>query len=91
MRAAYDKYQDDGFVVLSVSIQEGYPAVENFIAQYGLEYPFLMDTDGRISSSYNVLSTPTTYFIDQDGVIINILPGVLTEQWVDANMATIEG
>ncbi len=91
MRAAYDKYQDDGFVVLSVSIQENNAAVENFIAQYGLLYPFLMDTDGKISRSYNVLSTPTTYFVDPTGVITNILPGVVSERWIDANMASLEG
>jgi peroxiredoxin len=88
---AYDKYQDEKFVVLSVSVQEDNAAIENFIARYGLEYPFLLDSDGNISSSYKVFSTPTTYFVDPDGVIIDILPGLMSEQWLDRNMASIEG
>jgi len=66
-------------------------AVDTFIAQYGLEYPFLLDSDGSISRNYNVFSTPTTYFVNPDGVITSILPGVMSEQWIDVNMASIEG
>lgn len=89
---AYDKYQDDGFVVLSVSVQESNTAVDDFIAQYGLEYRFLLDTDGSVSNSYNVFSTPTTYFINVDGVIASIfLPGIVSEGWIDANMTDVRG
>ncbi len=50
-----------------------------------------MDVDGSISSNYSVFSTPTTYFVNPDGVITDILPGLMSEQWLDANMASIEG
>ncbi len=52
-----------------MSVQESNKAVENFIAQYGLTYPFLLDTNGDASLSYNVYTTPTTYFVNPDGVI----------------------
>lgn len=91
LRAAYNKHQEHGFVVLSVSIQESNTAVDDFIAQYGLEYPFLLDTDGNVSQHYNIYTTPTTYFINPEGVITDILPGIISEQWVDANMASLEG
>lgn len=78
-------------MVLSVSIQEDNAAVDTFIAQYGLEYPFLLDRDGSISTNYSVYSTPTTYFVNREGVITDILPGLMSEQWIDRNMASIEG
>lgn len=90
MRTAYETYQDDGFVVLSVSIQEDDAAVADFIARYGLTYPFLMDRDGRISRDYRVVSTPTTYFIGPDGVITSVLPGVVGEGWLEQNIAAVE-
>ncbi|RME00954.1 MAG: TlpA family protein disulfide reductase [Bacteroidetes bacterium] len=72
---------------MSVSIQESNTAVEGFIAKYGLTYPFLLDTTGDASRSYNVYTTPTTYFINPDGVITDMLPGVMRQQWIDQQMA----
>ncbi|MDE0805677.1 MAG: TlpA disulfide reductase family protein, partial [Acidimicrobiales bacterium] len=63
MRAAYEKYRDEGFEVLSVSVREDDAAVEGFVERYGLEYPFLLDRDGSVSLDYEVTSTPTTYFV----------------------------
>jgi len=63
LRAAYDTYQDQGFELLSVSVQEGDAEVADFIGRYDLTYPFLMDRTGEIASTYAVTTTPTTYFI----------------------------
>jgi peroxiredoxin len=91
LRAAYSQFQNDGFVVLSVSIQEDETAVADFISRHDLSYPFVMDTDGNISQNYSIYTTPTTYFVNPDGVIINILPGMMTQQWITANLEAVEG
>ena len=91
MREAYNTYQADGFVVLVVSIQESNTAVEDFKAAHRLDNTFLMDSDGTISQNYNIYTTPTTYFINPDGLITDVLPGILTEQWIATNMAILEG
>ena len=74
-----------------MSVQENETAVSDFITHYDLSYPFLMDTDGRISRQYSVFSTPTTYFINPDGVITSILPGLMTQQWIAANLEASKG
>lgn len=65
--------------------------INDFIARYGLDYPFLKDEDGRLSRNYNVFSTPTTYFINPEGVVVDVLPGVMSQQWIDRHMAALEG
>ncbi|HID52209.1 MAG TPA: TlpA family protein disulfide reductase [Anaerolineae bacterium] len=65
--------------------------INDFIARYGLEYPFLKDEDGSLSRNYNVFSTPTTYFINPDGIVADVLPGVMSQQWIDRNMAALKG
>lgn len=86
MRAAYDKYQDQGFEVLSVSVQEGDAEVLGFIDRHDLAYPFLMDRTGDIASTYDVTSTPTTYFIAPDGSIADTLAGIVTKSWLETNI-----
>ncbi len=86
MRAAYEKYQDQGFEVLSVSVQELDPPVTEFIARYGLTYPFLMDRTGEVSVRYGVSTTPTTYFVDPDGKIVDSRAGVVSADWLETNI-----
>jgi len=86
LRAAYENYRDQGFEVLSVSIQEGDPEVARFIDRYGLSYPMLMDRTGQVSNSYRIASTPTTYFIAPDGTIVDTLAGVVSQRWLEQNI-----
>lgn len=72
--------------MLSVSVQEGEPEVSQFIARYGLTYPFLMDVTGDVSVDYGVTTTPTTYFISPDGTIVDTLAGVVSAAWLENNI-----
>lgn len=84
---AYDTHKAHGFEVLSVSIGESDDAVAGFVARYGLDYQFLMDRTGDISTTYEVSTTPTTFFIAPDGTIVDKLAGVVTEGWLEENIA----
>lgn len=91
LRAAYDTHNPHGLEVLSVSIQETTAEVDAFIARHGLDYPFLMDRTGEISTLYRVSSTPTTYFIAPDGTIVDQTSGVVTADWVERNALNYVG
>ena len=86
MRAAYDTHRAHGFEVLSVSIQEADSAVDDFVAKYGLDYQFLMDRTGQISTTYEVSTTPTTFFIAPDGTIADTTRGVVSQAWLEGNI-----
>jgi peroxiredoxin len=86
LRAAYDIHKAHGFEVLSVSVREAVAAVDGFVARHGLEYRFLMDRTGEISTTYEVATTTTTYFIAPDGTIADSIAGVVTKGWLDGNI-----
>lgn len=86
LRAAYDTHRAHGFEVLSVSIQEADSAVDDFVAKYGLDYQFLMDRTGQISTTYEVSTTPTTFFIAPDGTIADSTTGVVSQTWLEGNI-----
>ena len=72
--------------MLSVSIQEGDAEVAGFVDRYGLTYPFLMDRTGQMVTTYEISSTPTTYFIAPDGTISDRLAGVVSQDWLEENL-----
>lgn len=86
MRAAHEKYRDQGFEVLSVSIQESDAVVDDFIAKYDLGYRFVMDRTGRTASEYEIASTPTTFFVRPDGTIVDSIAGVVSSAWLERNL-----
>ena len=70
-----------------MSLQEGEAEVAAFIDRYGLTYPFLMDRSGQMVTAYDISSTPTTYFIAPDGTISGRLAGVVSQAWLEKNLA----
>src|SRR3990172_6161736 len=56
-------------VVLAVDYEEPEALVMDFIRQFSLTFPVLMDRDGSVRLQYGVTGLPTTFFIDRDGVI----------------------
>jgi thiol-disulfide isomerase/thioredoxin len=68
-QAAYDRYQDSGFVVLAVDIMDRKASVVDYVREAGLTFPVLLDARGEASTQYRVRGLPTSFFIDQNGVI----------------------
>lgn len=66
--------------VLTINMQEERGKVINFLFTKGYTFPALLDPKREVSSSYLVRSIPTTYFIDENGVIINKITRILTYQ-----------
>jgi DsbE subfamily thiol:disulfide oxidoreductase len=44
--------------------------VSHFAQKYGISYPILLDKDGKVNEKYKVAAIPTTYVIDENGMII---------------------
>lgn len=86
MRAAHENYRNQGFEVLSVSVQESDAVVDDFIAKYGLGYRFVMDRTGQVASEYEISSTPTTFFVRPDGTIADSVAGVVSGGWLEQNL-----
>ncbi len=80
MEKLWQKYRDQGFVVLAVSSDEGSPArVETFVRKFDLSFPVLLDPDGEIGALYNVSSLPATFLIDRQGRVVSRVTG--SEDW----------
>ncbi|NSL51067.1 redoxin domain-containing protein [Calidifontibacillus erzurumensis] len=50
----------------------------NFIQELGLTFPILLDEEGKVTKTYQVVALPTTYFIDSKGIIEDKFTGTLS-------------
>ncbi|WP_420641431.1 TlpA family protein disulfide reductase [Candidatus Leptofilum sp.] len=64
---------------LGINQGEDWPTITEFGNEYNVSYPLLIDPENRVTRLYEVNSLPTTIFIDQNGVVREVIIGILSE------------
>jgi thiol-disulfide isomerase/thioredoxin len=73
---------------LEVDLEENAPAVRAFFDQLQLTHLSpLVDTDGAILRRWGVVSLPTTFFVDGDGIVRVVEIGPLTQEQLRSDLA----
>ena len=72
------KNQYPDFVMIGIDQEEDADLVRTFLEGRGIDYQILLDYNGKVSGSYKVFMLPTTFFIDQDGMIRFRHYGIMT-------------
>ncbi len=77
IQRVYKEYQADGLVVIAINAtdQDELASVQSFIADRQLTFPILLDKDGEVSRLYNLHSLPTSFFVDPNGIIQEVVIG----------------
>jgi len=79
-----------GVVVLGVDQLEDSDRVRTFVDGLGITgIVVLLDTDGRVSSTYRVNGLPSSFFVDEDGVLRDIAVGPLSVSTATARLERI--
>jgi cytochrome c biogenesis protein CcmG/thiol:disulfide interchange protein DsbE len=71
-----NQYPD--FVMLGIDQEEGLEQVRTFLEGKGIDYQILLDYNAKVAGSYKVFMLPTTFFIDQEGMIRFRHYGIMT-------------
>ncbi|MFY4774005.1 TlpA family protein disulfide reductase [Metabacillus sp. RGM 3146] len=86
LKSFQEKNPDIKILTVNVTANESsVEAVRNFIKKRNLTFPVALDYEGTTSGNYHVFAFPTTYFLDQNGVIQKIVKGQLTSKTLTPN------
>lgn len=77
LETVYNDYKDQGFTVLAVNMtsQDDPELIIPFVSERGLTYPILLDETGEVARAYQMKSLPSSFFIDRDGIIHEVVIG----------------
>jgi peroxiredoxin len=80
-------YNDAGenVEILAVNIDPQYD-VQKFVREANVTFPVLLDSKDEVNTLYRILTIPTTYFIDQDGIIRSKYLSVMTVDTIREHM-----
>ncbi|WP_226034643.1 thiol-disulfide oxidoreductase ResA [Aquibacillus saliphilus] len=89
MESLYPKYKDN-IEIVAVSLDTTELVIDRFVDKYQLTFPILHDNKGQVLDLYNIVPLPTTLFIDEDGVIVDIVSGGLTLDRIESYLKKIQ-
>jgi peroxiredoxin len=69
LQALYDKYKDQGFIVLSISDEDA-TKVAPFIAERKIGYPILLDPGRHVNEAFAVEGIPKSFVYDRQGKLV---------------------
>ncbi len=74
-------------VVLAIDIQEGRELVRPFLEEIKVVSLMpLLDTDGKVSVTYKVSALPTTFIINENGIVQEVNVGAINYAWLKARV-----
>ena len=76
------KAEEENVEMVAVNLTYTEKSIENvqsFINSYHITFPILLDKDDKIGKKYEVLTIPSTYFIDSEGRVQHRVVGPVDE------------
>ncbi|MFT9597039.1 peroxiredoxin family protein [Mesobacillus sp.] len=83
MQNFYEEYNDQGIEILAVNLtnmDKGEDEVKKFVEEYGLTFTIPMDEEGYTGTTYQAFTIPTSYILDENGVILKKIVGPMDEK-----------
>ena len=89
LQSIYEERASEGFRVVGVSVDVGdsRAAVQDFVDEFGVTYPILLDPSMSAMDRFNVLGLPASFLVDRDGIIRWMRFGAVSETDVDFHRA----
>ncbi|MET1231764.1 MAG: TlpA disulfide reductase family protein [Candidatus Limnocylindrales bacterium] len=89
LKAARERYADQGLEVLGVVFDDDAEAARRYMARAGATWPALVDPDDVVAAAYKVVVPPLSFFVDPDGVVRSIAYGPPPSGTIDDRIAAI--
>jgi cytochrome c biogenesis protein CcmG/thiol:disulfide interchange protein DsbE len=76
LQAVYDEYKDQVILLsINATLQDTLSEVLSFQAEISLRIPILLDLNGQVQHLYAITSLPTTFFINGEGIVREVVIG----------------
>ncbi len=93
MQKFYEAKQDENIEILAVNLthfERQREHVEKFVEEFGITFPIPLDEENQQYETYEVLTIPTTFFIDEKGIIQQKHVGPMSYEFMEKTIASIQ-
>lgn len=75
--------------MLTIDIGDSAAAVKKFMEDNHFSFPVLLDSRVTVAQTYALQGTPTTFFIDKEGIIRTKVIGFVSKEGIENNINEI--
>jgi peroxiredoxin len=72
--------EKNGYRVLGIAVEDTRPAVTDYVKEANLLFPIALDLNSTVKRAYRIFGPPATFFIDEAGVLRDIVLGPLSPE-----------
>lgn len=65
----YQKYKDQGFVIVAIDDGESVDLVVPFVEEYGLTFPIWLDQEYATEKAFGTINLPSSWVLDRKGTV----------------------
>jgi len=75
LKRTYERFKDQGFTIIGVSLESDAEQVKRFAARNGMTWPIIVDgaqgqmATGPLATSYDIEAIPMSFLVDRSGTI----------------------
>ena len=91
LEASHQKYKDRNVVVLGIDYLDTEPPAMAYLQQFGITYANGLDLQQRIAKAYRITGVPETFFIDQQGIVREVIIQPVNESQLAASIDKLLG
>ena len=80
------KAAKDGYSALGIAVEDTRAAVTEFAKETKLVFPIALDLNSTVKRAYRIFGPPATFFIDERGIIRDVVLGPMTAERAHAGL-----
>ncbi len=65
-----NQYSSQGFEVIAVNVDTELADARKFLKNFPVDYPILLDPEGKMPIAYDIRGLPTAFIIDRQGTVV---------------------
>lgn len=93
MQKFYEDNESKDVVIVGINLtttEGNSDSVQAFVENQQLTFPIVLDTEGSVMQTYQIVSYPTTYVLDSKGVIREKFQGAMNYEMMEEAVSKIE-
>ena len=88
IQETFESHSSD-LLIIGVNVSEEKEDVQDYLDEYELTFPVLLDLNHKVSNLYRVSGIPVSFFIDSEGIIQVVQVGTLSKTQLKHNLAQL--
>jgi peroxiredoxin len=92
MQKFHEKYKDENATIIAVNMtssEKSLDSIPNFLDEFGITFPVVLDEHNKVGEIYQVYALPTSVIIDSQGIIQQKISGPMNYEMMEKFVSEI--